>query len=172
MIHLAAIIPDGVYRNRMLEYCTERRSVEMIAFESAESFCQAMTHAELPDVILYDIDAENGQSISSLKSITSKFESSPTLVYSSHDDATTIFQSLTAGARGYLLKSEAPSFIYECIESCYDGDAPMSPDVARIITGFFNRRKKTERDPSLEERMTLLRLLAEDRAKEEADTND
>lgn len=160
MINLAVIIRDPEYRIRIEDYFAEHREVEVQAFENGESIL-LRSDLNIPDVILFDIDSNTEHSFVILRSISSKYESSSILVYASNKESAIVFEALTSGARGYLLKKEPLSFIRDCVRACYDGDAPMSPEIARVITGFFNRRNKTQRDPKMEKRMALLRLLAE-----------
>lgn len=159
MINLAAIISDYKDRTRIVDSFTENREVEVHAYENATSFL-LKGDLNIPDVIIFDIDSSIERTFIVLRSIASKYESSAILVYSSNKESAIVFEALTSGARGYVLKKEPLSFIRDCVQACYDGDAPMSPEVARVITGFFNRQKKTQRDPKIKKRMALLRLLA------------
>ena len=49
-----------------------------------------------------------------------------------------MFESLKAGARGYLVKRAHRDELLEAIQTVYDGGAPMSPHVARKVVQYFN----------------------------------
>ena len=49
------------------------------------------------------------------------------------EDSEKIFQSILAGASGYILKNTSPSRILEFIKETYEGGAPMSPSVATKV---------------------------------------
>jgi DNA-binding NarL/FixJ family response regulator len=46
------------------------------------------------------------------------------------DDNDKVFNSIMAGASGYLLKDEKPARIISALEEAMDGGAPMSPTIA------------------------------------------
>lgn len=59
------------------------------------------------------------------------------VMLTSHDDASSIFASLRAGAVGYLLKSQAATAIAASLEEALAGGSPMSPGVARKVVRAF-----------------------------------
>ena len=48
-----------------------------------------------------------------------------------------IFEALTAGASGYILKKTAPGRMLEAIRELYQGGAPMSSQIARKVVAAF-----------------------------------
>ena len=62
-------------------------------------------------------------------------------MYTMFDEGDKIFNSLKAGASGYLIKSikshSKKDTILKAIRELLDGGAPMSPSIARKITDFF-----------------------------------
>jgi DNA-binding NarL/FixJ family response regulator len=56
-----------------------------------------------------------------------------------YHDSHKIFDSLVAGASGYLLKHTSLPEIKEAIENLVDGGAPMSPQIARKVIQHFNK---------------------------------
>ena len=49
------------------------------------------------------------------------------------DDDYKIFDSICAGAEGYILKHTSPSEIIEAIREIYDGGSPMTPSIANRV---------------------------------------
>ncbi len=58
-----------------------------------------------------------------------------------YNDSTRIFNSLCAGASGYLLKNTPLEEIKKAIEELDSGGAPMSPEIARKVIEYFNPKK-------------------------------
>lgn len=54
-----------------------------------------------------------------------------------YEDDSKIFDSLKAGASGYLVKKIAPDKLLEAIEEVYKGGSPMSMNVARKVISSF-----------------------------------
>jgi DNA-binding NarL/FixJ family response regulator len=59
------------------------------------------------------------------------------LMFTVFEDAEQIFQALSAGANGYLLKNASPDKIIEAIRELHQGGAPMSAAIARKVVGSF-----------------------------------
>jgi DNA-binding NarL/FixJ family response regulator len=90
------------------------------------------------DVLLSDLSLPG---ISGAECIRRLHERSPKLlclVLTVHEDAAKIFESLKAGATGYLLKKTPPAQILEGIADLLQGGAPMSPAIARKVAQFFH----------------------------------
>src|SRR2546421_567780 len=62
-----------------------------------------------------------------------------------HDDDERIFDSLCAGASGYLLKKTQPSRLVESVKEAAQGGAPMSPEIARRVVKLFREIRPPER---------------------------
>ena len=58
-----------------------------------------------------------------------------------YEDEKKIFDALTAGATGYLLKSTSPSRLMESITEVFHGGSPMSLSVARRVVQYFSQPK-------------------------------
>ena len=90
-----------------------------IAEESVEKFMRLLYPDKLPDVILMDIGLPGMSGISGIKLIKERFPDIDILMLTVHNDPHKIFQSLCAGATGYLLKTtpltEIKKFIEELI---------------------------------------------------------
>ena len=55
-----------------------------------------------------------------------------------------IFEALTAGANGYILKKTAPGKLLDAIKELYEGGAPMSSQIARKVVAAFQKRPVLE----------------------------
>ena len=51
-----------------------------------------------------------------------------------------IFEALSAGASGYILKKTAPGKMLEAIRELYQGGAPMSSQIARKVVAAFQNK--------------------------------
>ena len=60
-----------------------------------------------------------------------------------YDDTDAIFQSLAAGAGGYLLKPVRRAQLIEAIHDVLRGGAPMSSSIARCVVQAFRKAPST-----------------------------
>jgi DNA-binding NarL/FixJ family response regulator len=86
-----------------------------------------------PDVVLMDIEMPGINGIEALGILHEKYPGLKILMQTIFEDNEKIFQSILAGASGYILKSTSPSRILDFIKETYEGGAPMSPSVATKV---------------------------------------
>jgi DNA-binding NarL/FixJ family response regulator len=60
-----------------------------------------------------------------------------------YEDDEQVFQSLIAGANGYLVKRTSPAEILEAIEEVHSGASPMSGKIARTVVEYFRELQNT-----------------------------
>jgi DNA-binding NarL/FixJ family response regulator len=126
---------------------------------------------ENPDVVLMDIHLPgmNGiQCVSRLKKCLPKIQ---VLMLTTYDDGDLIFDSLRAGANGYLLKNIPQEEMVQAVKQVHAGGAPMSLQIARKVINHFHDTKPNPELENLSAReLEILRLLAKGhRYKEIAD---
>jgi DNA-binding NarL/FixJ family response regulator len=56
------------------------------------------------------------------------------------EDSERVFNSLSAGAFGYLVKSNRPAKILQAIRDVFEGGSPMSGHIARMVVQSFEKR--------------------------------
>ncbi|WP_373512196.1 response regulator [Persicitalea sp.] len=86
-----------------------------------------------PDVVLMDIDLPERDGITALTDIKRRYAHVDVLMLTVFDDDDRVFESLKAGATGYLLKKTPPARIMEAIQEVYNGGAPITPSIARRV---------------------------------------
>lgn len=91
-----------------------------------------------PDVILMDIDMPGVNGIEGLKLIRQKSQDVKILMLTVFDDNKNVFESLKAGANGYVLKKTAPAKLLEYISEAASGGAPMTASIATQVLKMFS----------------------------------
>ncbi|HTB32467.1 MAG TPA: response regulator transcription factor [Bacteroidia bacterium] len=113
-------------------------------FENAEDALQKLPQL-LPDVILMDINLPGINGVEAVKKLKSEYPSMQFIMSTVYEDDENIFESLKAGAAGYLLKKTSPDKIIDAIEEVYAGGSPMSIQIARkVIDSFHGKPDKLE----------------------------
>ncbi|MBL0270381.1 MAG: response regulator transcription factor [Chitinophagaceae bacterium] len=114
-----------------------------------------------PDVVLMDINLPGINGIEAVRSLKPKIPATQFIMSTVYEDDENIFESLKAGASGYLLKKTAPSKILESITEVFNGGSPMSSQIARKVIGSFQQKNSIEDSSLLTQReKEILKLLA------------
>ncbi|MBU6408801.1 MAG: response regulator transcription factor [Verrucomicrobia bacterium] len=102
--------------------------------------------AEKPDVVLVDINLPGMSGIECVAKLREQMPQLPVLMITTYEESELIFNSLRAGAKGYLLKNTPPAELVQAIEQLHAGGAPMSMQIARKVVDHFCRIQKPASD--------------------------
>lgn len=128
---------------------------------SAEDAWQKLPHLA-PEVVLMDIHLPGRNGIACVEKLRRLLPQTQIIMLTIEENAELIFESLKAGATGYLVKHATPEEILEAIADVHLGGAPMTGGIARKVVTAFRRPAPSVGDelrlsPREEE---VLRLLA------------
>ena len=88
---------------------------------------------------LVDLGLPDGSGIRVLRSLAQRYPSAMPVVTTIYDDEAHVFEALSAGARGYLLKENDASLMVEYLRRIERGEPPLSPSIAlRLLKHFQN----------------------------------
>jgi DNA-binding NarL/FixJ family response regulator len=128
-----------------------RHALEQI-IESSDSFTLAgscITGEEAlvklpilnPKVVLMDIGL--GEGINGIEVVRELKQTYPNILFmmcTIYDEDEKIFEALSAGASGYILKKTSPAKLLEGIKELIEGGAPMSSQIAsKVVAAFQNK---------------------------------
>jgi len=100
----------------------------------------------LPDVVLMDINLPKMSGIDCVRKLKALVPSAHIMMLTVYEDSEKIFDSLLAGASGYLLKRTPQAEILDAICQVHQGNSPMSGHIARKVVQYFNQRGSTEQE--------------------------
>jgi len=139
---------------------------------TGEEALQEIGHKQ-PDVVLMDINLPGISGIECVRKLKAQAPKLQILMLTMYEDDEKVFQSLVAGASGYLVKRTSPAELLRAIGEVYTGASPMSGKIARTVVEYFQKLKTdSPRQQYLSKREEeILNLLAKGyRYKEIADT--
>src|SRR5690242_15696240 len=97
-----------------------------------------------PDVVLMDINLPGIKGVECVRQLKASVPAVQFLMLTVYEDSDSLFNSLKAGASGYLLKRTASSRLLESIRVVYGGGSPMTPQLARRVVQFFAKPPEGE----------------------------
>lgn len=94
---------------------------------------------EQPEIALVDINLPGMNGIECVAQLKARLPNLKVLMLTTYEESDLIFNSLRAGAGGYLLKKMVPTELIPAIEQVRAGGAPMSMQIARKVVDYFKQ---------------------------------
>jgi DNA-binding NarL/FixJ family response regulator len=95
--------------------------------------CTEDVRESKPDIILMDIEMPGMSGIEAVRTIKKEFPHIQILMQTVFEDDDRVFDSICAGASGYILKNFINTKLVESIREIQYGGSPMSPTIARKV---------------------------------------
>lgn len=92
-----------------------------------------------PDVVLMDINMPGMNGIECARQIKAAKESIEIIMLTVYEDTESVFNALSAGASGYLLKRAPREELLAAIKQVRGGGSPMSSHIARKVVQSFRK---------------------------------
>lgn len=163
MIRVCIIEDNTAYRNALKLLISKDAAIEIVFISDRLDEIQSIAKNMVPDVYILDIDLPVISGIAGIKLIKDINPDAGILMLTVFEDEEKIFQSIKAGALGYLLKKDPPEKIINAIRAIHAGESIMNGQIARKILNYFSKEvaaKPSVADYNLTKRETeILQLL-------------
>ena len=106
--------------------------LDMVVVGEGENGRDALQKARAlrPDLILMDVNMPEASGVDGVNAIRAAGISTPIVMLTVSEDDDDLFESIKAGANGYLLKNVRPEQLFEDMRGVMRGEAPIAPAVA------------------------------------------
>ena len=101
---------------------------------------------DVPDVVLMDIRLPGMSGIECVSKLKEKLPELVVLMLTTYEESDLIFDSLRAGATGYLLKNMPPAELVNAVIQSRTGGSPLSMRIARKIVNHFQAKQPARSD--------------------------
>jgi DNA-binding NarL/FixJ family response regulator len=117
-----------------------------------------------PGVVLMDLRMPRRNGVEATRRITTRWPNVQVLVLTTYDDDELVFQSIEAGASGYLLKDVGSDALADAIRAASRGESPLRPSIARKVLRRLRARPSSSvadapTEPLTGRELDVLRLL-------------
>lgn len=96
---------------------------------------------EAPDVILMDIDMPKINGIECVQRMKEFNPGTAFIMLTGREDSKSVFESLCAGASGFLLKGIPIKKLLNAIKEVHNGGAYINPSTAKMIISYLSSKK-------------------------------
>lgn len=154
-----AVVEDDLEIRNMLSIIIDRSNgfICKQSYRDCESALDGILKNQT-DVVLMDIHLPGMSGIEGVKILKDKLPETDFIMLTIQEDDDSVFNSLCAGATGYLLKETPPLDILNSIKEVNQGGSPMSPSIARRIISSF---KPAAENPLTKRENEILEKLCE-----------
>jgi DNA-binding NarL/FixJ family response regulator len=137
MVKVAIVEDDNEIREGLSVLINGSEGFHCVAaYSSAEDALSDLLEKK-PDVVLMDINLPHMSGIECTRKLKALRPDLSIMVLTVYDDDDSIFESLKAGARGYILKKTPPAKLLESILEMHNGGSPISSRIARRVVQTF-----------------------------------
>lgn len=139
-ISIAIVEDEKNYNNALKKIIDYQQDMKVVAqyFDGSEAL-QDLANIS-PDVVMMDIQLQDMQGIEVIEKLKKQLPDTQFIMCTSFEDDEKVFNSLKAGAMGYLVKGESMDKILSSIRDVYNGGAPMSFSIARKVLSHFEKK--------------------------------
>ena len=105
-------------------------------YASAEAALEKLP-AEKPEVVLMDINLPGMNGVECVRKLKQLLPGTQVMMLTAYEDTENIFNSLAAGASGYMLKRTPRAELLDAIREVHRGGSPMTTHIARKVVQSF-----------------------------------
>jgi DNA-binding NarL/FixJ family response regulator len=154
IINVCIVEDVNEIRHALAEIVSSKEGFKCIGTMSSVTEALIKLPVLKPDVVLMDIHlGENESGIDCVKELKPIIPSTNFMMCTVYEDDEKIFEALSAGASGYILKKTEPLKILEAIKELHEGGAPMSSQIARKVVYTFRNKQSS---PTSENELRIL----------------
>jgi len=157
------VVRDGIFASLIKE-----KEIEIVGEASnGDELFSLLENNTKADVILLDISMPKQSGIDITAIVREKYPDIKILIFSSHTDEDSIFNSIRAGANGYLPKDAMRTELVIAIKEVYIGNEFLSESIPNtIIMKYINKAKnqtfsESKTDVLTKREMEILKNIAE-----------
>ena len=143
IVRIVLIEDDETIRNGYAYLLNNQEGFKVVkTYSSAESAIKNIGD-DAADIFLLDISLAGMSGIDAIEEIKHRSPKSQIIMLTVYEDTDMIFKALSKGASGYLTKNSPTKRTVDAIREVLAGGGPMSPNVARLVIGSFQKNKNS-----------------------------
>ena len=108
------------------------------ASSAAEAMVSVSTSA--PDVVILDVSMPGGSGLHVVAELLERVPTARVLMFSVHEDAEYVLESVRAGAHGYVRKDSTPAELRSAVLALHAGESYYSPRLAGALANALRTR--------------------------------
>jgi DNA-binding NarL/FixJ family response regulator len=138
-IRLLLVDDQALFREGLRILLEQNPRLEIVAEASngEEAIDAARFHT--PDIVLMDLRMPRLNGVEATRKITAELAATRVIVLTTFEDDDEVYEAMSAGASGYLLKASPSERVIEAIELTARGESFIEPSVTAKLLQHFSR---------------------------------
>jgi DNA-binding NarL/FixJ family response regulator len=137
-IRVSIVEDDGQARQILVDWIRKAKGFKCCShYGSGEEALQHLP-ADRPDVVLMDINLLALNGVECVRQLKPKMPKTQFIMLTVYEDSEHIFDALSAGASGYLLKQTPAEDLLVALHDVHGGASPMTGSIARRVVQHFH----------------------------------
>jgi DNA-binding NarL/FixJ family response regulator len=166
-IRLMLVDDQSLFREALRTLLALQADFEIVAEAENGERAVALAQAQKPDVVLMDLRMPVMNGVEATRRVRAVAPASRVVVLTTFEEDEEIFDAMSAGAVGYLLKACSAEKLCDSVRAAAQGTSVLEPSVAaRLMAGLSRANREDRRtpqplaDPLSERERAVLKLLA------------
>lgn len=124
-------------------------NIEVVAEAENGPSAVSLASAHQPDVVVMDVRMPGGSGVEACRAIRDERPEAQVIMLTSFSDDEALFNSIMAGAAGFVLKQIRGRDLVDAIRTVAEGKSLLDPDVTERVLERLRKAKFDEKDPKL-----------------------
>jgi DNA-binding NarL/FixJ family response regulator len=138
-IRISIVEDDAPIRQALEQYINRAAGFECVSAYEDPRVALRQLPLDKPDVVLMDLQLPGMSGIECVAALRRQAPAIRVIMLTVFERDEQIFESLAAGAYGYLVKRTSPAKILDAIREVHAGGSPMSAHIARKVVASFHQ---------------------------------
>lgn len=134
LVEDSALVRSGICN--LLKTCTTP-PIQVIAEAETNAEAIAACDAHRPNVVLLDIRLPDGHGFIACKEILKRHPKTRIIILTSHSSDSFVYEAVSAGVHGYLMKEIDPEGLVNAIRDVHAGKSILAPDATESVLNFI-----------------------------------
>jgi two-component system response regulator NreC len=158
---------DHLIVRQGIKHLLEREQLQVVGEAADGHEAVRQTRKLLPDIAVLDIEMPNLNGIDAVREIVRTTEKTRCIVLTAHLEEPYALEALRAGARGYVLKTQASQDIVTAVLHVNRGEVYLSPKISKAVVEAYLAKKDLPDDPLTLRERQVLQLVGEGKSTKE-----